>query len=96
MQPTVDGPWTITAYLGALDNAYSSYVKKVAQSKARAAKKLSLASVSSAIQEVAGQSAGQAEKLMNGNGVNGDAHHLSGVENNADGITSFDFVCLHR
>ncbi|NXD32510.1 HCS1 synthase, partial [Spelaeornis formosus] len=42
--PTVDGPWTIAAYLGALDNAYSTYVDKVAKSKARAAKKISLAS----------------------------------------------------
>lgn len=38
-QPTVDGPWTIKAYLGALDNAYNTYVEKAAASRARAAKK---------------------------------------------------------
>lgn len=38
-QPTVDGPWTIKAYLGALDNAYSTYIDKANASRARAAKK---------------------------------------------------------
>nr|XP_018999414.1 hydroxymethylglutaryl-CoA synthase [Kwoniella mangroviensis CBS 8507]OCF62875.1 hydroxymethylglutaryl-CoA synthase [Kwoniella mangroviensis CBS 8507] len=42
--PTVDGPWTIAAYLGALDAAYSTYLEKAQRSRARAAKKLSLAS----------------------------------------------------
>ncbi|WOO83275.1 Hydroxymethylglutaryl-CoA synthase [Vanrija pseudolonga] len=37
--PTVDGPWTIAAYLGALDNAYNTYLDKAAASRARAAKK---------------------------------------------------------
>ncbi|WVQ71934.1 hydroxymethylglutaryl-CoA synthase [Cryptococcus sp. DSM 104548] len=60
--PTVDGPWTIAAYLGALDNSYSTYVEKVAASKARAAKKAGVA-------------------------LNGDAKD--------EGISQFDYVCLH-
>ncbi|BEJ12340.1 hypothetical protein CspHIS471_0208000 [Cutaneotrichosporon sp. HIS471] len=41
--PTVDGPWTIKAYLGALDNAYNTYIEKAAASRARAAKKAAAA-----------------------------------------------------
>lgn len=97
VKPTVDGPWTIVAYLGALDNAYNSYLNKVAKSKARAAKKISLASVSNAIQEVAGQIVGQAEKLVNGNGmVNGNGAHVNGHVEEKEGIAGFDYICLHR
>ncbi|KAL7424600.1 3-hydroxy-3-methylglutaryl coenzyme A synthase [Cryptotrichosporon argae] len=85
--PTVDGPLTIVAYLGSLDAAYSAYVKKAEASRARAAKKLSLASVSQAVAEVAEQVKG----LVNGNGhANG---HANGAA--AEGIEAFDYVCLH-
>ena len=91
--PTVDGPWTIAAYLGALDNAYSTYVEKTEKSKARAAKKLSLASVTAAVTDAASSVAAQATALVNGNGVeaNGNGH----VEEKT-GIAEFDYVCLHR
>ncbi|WWC89652.1 hydroxymethylglutaryl-CoA synthase [Kwoniella dendrophila CBS 6074] len=93
--PTVDGPWTIVAYLGALDAAYSAYVEKAKQSRARAAKKLSLASVSAAVSEIAGA----AKTFVNGingettNGVNG--HAQNGVDASDEGISQFDYVCLH-
>jgi len=91
--PTVDGPWTIAAYLGALDNAYSSYTDKVAKSKARAAKKISLASVTAAVTDAAASVAAQAQSLVNGaNGANGTAE----VEAAKEGIDAFDYVCLHR
>jgi hydroxymethylglutaryl-CoA synthase len=93
-QPTVDGPWTIAAYLGALDNAYNAYVEKAAASRARAVKKLSLASVSAAVSDIAGQVAGSVEKLVNGH-VNGNGLANGHAEEN-DGIAKFDFVCLHR
>ncbi|CAD6585570.1 MAG: hypothetical protein TREMPRED_004177 [Tremellales sp. Tagirdzhanova-0007] len=93
--PTVDGPWTITAYLGALDKAYSSYQDKLAKSKARAAKKLSLASVSIAIQDVAGQIAEQAGNMLNGTTANGHAVHVDVDSTEQDGIANFDYVCLH-
>lgn len=89
--PTVDGPWTIAAYLGALDNAYNSYVDKAAKSRARAAKKLSLASVSAAVAEVA-DAASTFVKSINGTTTNGTNGH---VEEKAEGIAQFDYVCLH-
>ena len=71
---------------------------KAARSRARAAKKLSLASVSAAVQEVAGQVLGQAEKLVNGATRNGAANgHVNGdVADKEEGVTTFDYVCLHR
>ncbi|UOH79997.1 hydroxymethylglutaryl-CoA synthase [Cryptococcus neoformans] len=95
--PTVDGPWTITAYLGALDNAYSTYVEKAEKSRARAAKKLSLANVSTKASEIADA----ADKFVNG--INGDVEgvavngngHANG-ETKDQGIAAFDYVCLHR
>lgn len=101
-QPTVDGPWTIAAYLGALDSAYTTYLRKAAASRARAAKKagaLSLASVSQALTDVAAQ----AQKAVNGL-VNGEAHEGLANGNGAaeaeqkeevEGINQFDHVCLH-
>ncbi|OWZ55576.1 hydroxymethylglutaryl-CoA synthase [Cryptococcus neoformans 125.91] len=94
--PTVDGPWTITAYLGALDNAYSTYVEKAEKSRARAAKKLSLANVSTKASEIADA----ADKFVNG--INGDVEgvavngngHANG-ETKDQGIAAFDYVCLH-
>ncbi|WVQ79797.1 hydroxymethylglutaryl-CoA synthase [Cryptococcus sp. DSM 104549] len=84
--PTVDGPWTIAAYLGALDNSYSTYVEKAEKSIARASKKLSLASVTAAVTEIAnGVSAA----------VNGHANGTNGDAAKEDGIASFDYVCLH-
>jgi hydroxymethylglutaryl-CoA synthase len=95
--PTVDGPWTIAAYLGALDNSYSSYLDKVAKSKARAAKKLSLASVTAAVTDVAASVAAQAQSLVNGtNGANGTTNGHDEVEAAKEGIAAFDYVCLHR
>lgn len=96
-KPTVDGPWTITAYLGALDNAYSTYVEKAEKSRARAAKKLSLANVSTKASEIADA----ADKFVNG--INGDVEgvavngngHANG-ETKDQGIAAFDYVCLHR
>ncbi|WVQ69689.1 hydroxymethylglutaryl-CoA synthase [Kwoniella botswanensis] len=94
--PTVDGPWTIAAYLGALDAAYSTYLEKAQKSRARAAKKLSLASVTAAVSDIAGA----AKTFVNGingdatNGVNG--HAQNGVESKeVQGIEQFDYVCLH-
>ncbi|OWT38103.1 hydroxymethylglutaryl-CoA synthase [Cryptococcus neoformans Bt1] len=82
--PTVDGPLTIAAYLGALDNAYSTYVQKAEASQARAAKKLSLASVTAAVSEVANGIVGA---------VNGHANGTAEIKE--DGIAKFDYVCLH-
>ncbi|WVO14375.1 hydroxymethylglutaryl-CoA synthase [Cryptococcus depauperatus] len=60
--PTVDGPWTIAAYLGALDNAYSTYVEKAEASRARA-RKLSAASVINTVaQAVNGHANGESKK----------------------------------
>ncbi|WWD16276.1 hydroxymethylglutaryl-CoA synthase [Kwoniella shandongensis] len=93
--PTVDGPWTIAAYLGALDNAYSTYVEKAEKSRARAAKKLSLASVSAAVSDIAASATkfvnGLNGEAANGNGVNGHANGTADKE----GIAKFDYVCLH-
>lgn len=90
--PTVDGPWTIAAYLGALDNAYNTYLDKLAKNKARAAKSLSLASVSAAVNEVAEQVVGHMEKLVNGH-ANGQPNGVQ--ESEDEGIAKFDYVCLH-
>ena len=100
----VDGPLTLVTYLGALDAAYNTYIKKAAESRARAAKKLSLASVGAAISDVASHVTG----LVNGavangvNGVNGHANGANGTngaaeeqEKKEEGITQFDYVCLH-
>ena len=110
LQPTVDGPLTIVAYLGALDNAYNTYLDKAAKSKARAAKKLSLANVSGAVSNAAavassvvGQVVEQAEKLVNGHAED-HANGVNGIKVNGDiheetekeGIAGFDYVCLHR
>ncbi|OCF39192.1 hydroxymethylglutaryl-CoA synthase [Kwoniella heveanensis CBS 569] len=99
--PTVDGPWTIAAYLGALDAAYSTYVEKAAKSRARAAKKLSLASVSAAVSEIAG-AASKFVNGINGEPVNGTNGHAANGNGNATaeassegGIDEFDYVCLH-
>jgi hydroxymethylglutaryl-CoA synthase len=92
--PTVDGPWTIAAYLGALDNAYSTYVEKVAKNKARAAKKLSLASVTAAVTDAAAQVAAQAQSLVNGSTTNGTTE--TAAASSDEGIAAFDYVCLHR
>lgn len=96
-KPTVDGPWTIAAYLGALDNAYSTYIDKAEKSRARAAKKLSLSNVSAKASEIADA----ADKFVSG--INGDIEgaavngsgHANG-ENKDRGIAAFDYVCLHR
>jgi hydroxymethylglutaryl-CoA synthase len=94
--PTVDGPWTIAAYLGALDNAYSTYVEKTAKNKARAAKKLSLASVTAAVTDAAASVAAEASKLVNGvNGTNGHTNGINGTAAETAGIDAFDYVCLH-
>ncbi|KAK8869461.1 hydroxymethylglutaryl-CoA synthase [Kwoniella newhampshirensis] len=93
--PTVDGPWTIAAYLGALDNAYATYVEKAEKSRARAAKKLSLASVSAAVSDIAA-SATKFVNGLNGDAANGDA--VSGHANGTaaeEGIAKFDYVALH-
>lgn len=95
-QPTVDGPWTIKAYLGALDAAYTAYTNKAAASKARAAKKLSLASVSAALTEVAGNFVEQAQNLVNGGGANGHVEVNGNGKKEEEGIERFDYVCLHR
>ncbi|EIW66406.1 hypothetical protein TREMEDRAFT_41020 [Tremella mesenterica DSM 1558] len=93
--PTVDGPWTIAAYLGALDAAYNTYLDKAAKSRARAAKQISLSSVSAALSDAAEHAVDAIAKLanggsqINGNGVNG--HGSEGQE----GINKFDYVCLH-
>lgn len=86
----VDGPLTLVTYLGALDAAYNTYIKKAAESRARAAKKLSLANVAAAVSDVASQVSG----LVNGaNGANG---HANGhAEEKEEGISQFDYVCLH-
>lgn len=96
-KPTVDGPWTIAAYLGALDNAYSTYIDKAEKSRARAAKKLSLSNVSAKTSEIADA----ADKFVNGingdiegAGLNGNGH--ANGENRDQGIAAFDYVCLHR
>ncbi|WVN86342.1 hydroxymethylglutaryl-CoA synthase [Cryptococcus depauperatus CBS 7841] len=61
--PTVDGPWTIAAYLGALDNAYSTYVEKAEASRARA-RKLSAASVINTVaQAVNGHANGESKEV---------------------------------
>lgn len=72
-------------------------MSKSASSRARAAKKLSLASVSAAVNEVAGQVANGVKELVNGHipsvaGVNGHAE----VSEPKEGIAAFDYVCLHR
>ena len=82
--------------MGALDRAYSTYMDKSAKSKARAAKKLSLASVSTAIQGVAEQIAEQAGKLVNGSAEESNGHVVNGDIHEKEGIQAFDFVCLHR
>ncbi|WWC60710.1 hydroxymethylglutaryl-CoA synthase [Kwoniella dejecticola CBS 10117] len=93
--PTVDGPWTIAAYLGALDAAYSTYIEKAKKSRARAAKRLTLASVSAAVSDLAGA----AKTFVNG--INGDAPNGNGTNGHAEaaeedeGISQFDYVCLH-
>ena len=94
LQPIVDGPLTLVTYLGALDAAYNTYIKKAAESRARAAKKLSLASVSAAISDVASQVQGLVNGAANGtNGVNGHAEAKG--EKKEEGIEQFDYVCLH-
>ncbi|RSH93724.1 hypothetical protein EHS25_006372 [Saitozyma podzolica] len=93
--PTVDGPWTIAAYLGALDSAYTSYLDKAAASRARAAKKLSLASVSAAVSDIAGQVAGSVEKLVNGHANGNGVANGNGHAEEKEGIAKFDYVCLH-
>lgn len=78
-----------------MDNCYSSYLDKVAKSKARAAKKLSLASVASAVQGAATSVVEQAQQLVNGN-ANGSAVANGSAEEKKTGISEFDYVCLHR
>jgi hydroxymethylglutaryl-CoA synthase len=90
-QPTVDGPWTIKTYLGALDAAYSTFNEKAAASKARQAKKISLASVQAKAVEAATSVANAASNLLNGN-TNGA---VAVVEDDREGINKFDYVCLH-
>jgi hypothetical protein len=91
LQPTVDGPWTIKTYLGALDAAYSTFNEKAAASKARQAKKISLASVQAKAVEAATSVANAASDLLNGN-TNGA---VAAVEDDREGINKFDYVCLH-
>jgi hydroxymethylglutaryl-CoA synthase len=92
-QPTVDGPWTIKTYLGALDAAYTTFNEKAAASKARQAKKISLASVQAKAVEAATSVANAASNLLNGNSnANGAA---AVVEDDREGINKFDYVCLH-
>jgi hydroxymethylglutaryl-CoA synthase len=91
LQPTVDGPWTIKTYLGALDAAYSTFNEKAAASKARQAKKISLASVQAKAVEAATSVANAASNLLNGN-TNGA---VAAVEDDREGINKFDYVCLH-
>ena len=83
------------AYLGALDNAYNTYTRKVAASRARAAEKLSLASVQNAIKGVVAEMKEAGQALMNGTQPNG---HSEAAEEDVGekGIGQFDFVCLHR
>jgi hydroxymethylglutaryl-CoA synthase len=94
-QPTVDGPLTLTAYLGALDSAYNTYISKAAKSRARAGAKLSMASVQQAVQGIAGQVQGLvngAVAKVNGSGAveNGKEEVVGGTD-----IEKFDYVCLH-
>ncbi|WVQ85634.1 hydroxymethylglutaryl-CoA synthase [Cryptococcus sp. DSM 104549] len=87
--PTVDGPWTIAAYLGALDNAYSTYVEKAEKSRARAAKKSPITAVTAAVSTAAADVAAAADRFVNG--INGETE----AEAKSEGIDSFDYVCLH-
>lgn len=98
-QPTVDGPWTIKAYLGALDAAYTTWHDKSAASKARQAKKLSLANVQAKAVEAANTVVDAATNLLNGaNGAHANANgngNGAQVEDDREGISKFDYVCLH-
>jgi hydroxymethylglutaryl-CoA synthase len=95
LQPTVDGPLTLKAYLGSLDSAYTTYLDKAAKSRARAAKNFSLAGVQAAVSDLAGQVAGQVAGLVNGvNGANGHGEEMKEVVGGTD-IEKFDYVCLH-
>lgn len=95
-QPTVDGPWTIKTYLGALDAAYTTFNNKSDASKARQAKKLSLANVQAKAVEAATSVANAASNLLNGNANgNGDVKVEAAVAEDKVGISKFDYVCLH-
>jgi hydroxymethylglutaryl-CoA synthase len=102
-QPTVDGPLTLTAYLGALDSAYNTYLDKAAKSRARAVKNFSLAGVQAAVTDLAGSVAGSVAGLVNGLKQNGHDEAAGQVEEKAKDVGSqvgtdmerFDYVCLH-
>jgi len=88
--PTVDGPLTLTSYLGALDGAYTTYKRKyTARYSAPHAKKNVANGVSHAPDAV------DAAVVANGRAVNGHA----GVEKQAVEVKvtadSFDYILFH-
>jgi hydroxymethylglutaryl-CoA synthase len=95
--PTVDGPLTITSYLGALDNSYNAYVEKAARSRARASK-LSAASIATTVVDKATELANGAAAFVNGtaNGTaNGHAETNGSTAAKVDTAAGFDYLCLH-
>jgi hydroxymethylglutaryl-CoA synthase len=89
-QPTVDGPLTLTSYLGALDGAYTTYKRKyTARYSAPHAKKTVPNGVSHAPDAV------DAAVVANGHTVNGHAAEKQAVQVKVT-ADSFDYVIFHR
>ncbi len=94
MQPVVDGPLTLTSYLGALDGAYSTYKAKYTKRYSAPAAKKSLANGMHAL-DAAKAAAAEAEAAANGNGhANGEVVEKQAVEVKVT-ADSFDYLVFH-
>ncbi len=86
-QPVVDGPLTLTSYLGALDGAYTTYKQKYTKRYSAAnAKKVVNGHAPNAV---------DAAIQANGHAVNGHAVEKAAVEIKVT-AESFDYMLFHR
>lgn len=92
--PVVDGPLTLTSYLGALDNAYNRYQEKYTKRYSSA----SATTSSNGFMKKTADALEVAKEVMNGGGAK-DEEVMNGhmeavpVKVTAD---SFDYIMFHR